>query len=237
VTALVAGKRIRRTGIKKLLIGLGIVSAAICVVILMVVAPGPALQGWGDGGEARLAYERSIEETAKPSEVSTSALPNEGLAERAPGEANRVREDLTKRDAWAALTPEAVSQEDGVEAQITMTEDELGTEERAIAEPELMQVMVSGAEMRAEATDEAPLLFAFPYGRTLQVASRGEGWVEVTDPKSGATGWMKAAYLAVPRYSALQQTEPAFEPPWRRRWLRRQRRGVSDFFDRAFGGH
>ena len=89
----------------------------------------------------------------------------------------------------------------------------------------------------SEATDEAPLLFAFPYGRTLQVASRGEGWVEVTDPKSGATGWMKAGYLAAPRYTALQQTEPAFEPPWRRRWLRRQRSGVSDFFQRAFGGH
>jgi hypothetical protein len=91
--------------------------------------------------------------------------------------------------------------------------------------------------MRSEATDEAPLLFAFPYGRTLQVASRGEGWVEVMDPKSGATGWMKAAYLAAPRYTALQQTEAAFEPPWRRRWMRRQRRGVSDFFERAFGGH
>ena len=232
MTALVAGKRIRRTGIKKLLIVLGIVSATICVVILMVVAPGPALQGWGDGGQARLAYERSIEETAKPSEVSTSALPSEGRAEPAPGGANGVREDLTKRDAWAAVSPE-----DGVEAQITVTEDELGTEQRAIAEPDLVQVMVSGAEMRSEATDEAPLLFAFPYGRTLQVASRGEGWVEVTDPKSGATGWMKAGYLAVPRYTALQQTEPAFEPPWRRRWLRRQRSGVSDFFQRAFGGH
>ncbi len=235
MTALAAGKRIRRTGIKKLLIVLGIVSATICVVILMVVAPGPALQGWGGGGETRLAYERSIEETAKPSDAP--ALPSEGLAERAPDEANGVQEDLTKRETWAALSPEAVSPEDRVEAQITVTEDEIGTEERAIAEPELVQVMVSGAEMRSEATDEAPLLFAFPYGRTLQVASRGEGWVEVTDPKSGATGWMKAGYLAVPRYTALQQTEPAFEPPWRRRWLRRQRSGVSDFFQRAFGGH
>ena len=237
MTALAAGKRIRRPAIKKLLIVLGIVSAAICVVVLMVVAPGPALQGWGGGGEGQLAYERSIEETAKPSEVSTAALPGEGLAGGASDEANGVQEDLTRPDAWAALSPEALSSEGGVEAQITVTEDEIGTEERAIAEPELVQVMVSGAEMRSEATDEAPLLFAFPYGRTLQVASRGEGWVEVTDPKSGATGWMKAAYLAAPRYTALQQTAPAFEPPWRRRWMRRQRRGVSDFFERAFGGH
>jgi hypothetical protein len=235
VTALTAGKRIRRTGIKKLLIVLGIVSAAICVVVLMVVAPGPALQGWGDGGEARLAYERSIEETAKPSEAPSPALPSEGLAGSAPDAANAVQEDLAKRDAWAAVSPEAISLEDGVEAQITVTEDGIGSEERAIAEPELVQVTISGAEMRSEATDEAPLLFAFPYGRTLQVVSRGEGWVEVTDPKSGATGWMKTAFLAVPRYSD-RQTEAAFEPRWRRGWLRRPRGGVSDFFERAFGG-
>lgn len=193
----------------------------------MVVAPGPVLQGWGDGGKARLAYERSIEEAAKPAEAPSPAWPSEGLAEDAA--------DLTKRDAWAAVSPEAVSPEDGVEGQITVTEDEVGGEERAIAEPELVQVMVSGAEMRSEATDEAPLLFAFPSGRTLQVVSRGEGWVEVTDPKSGATGWMKAAYLAVLRYSD-RQTEAAFEPRRRRGWLRRQRGGVSDFFERAFGG-
>ena len=53
-------------------------------------------------------------------------------------------------------------------------------------------VLVSGAGMRATATDDAPMLFAFPYGRNLRVVSHYGNWVEVTDPKSAATGWMKA---------------------------------------------
>lgn len=198
----------------------------------MIVSPGPALQGWREGASKQLAYERSIEEAVKSSEAAagreTAALPSQDVVESAPeGDA----EDLTKRDAWAAVSPEH-----GVDGQITVTEDEMGAEERTVAEPELVQVMVSGAEMRSEATDEAPLLFAFPYGRTLHVVSRGEdGWVEVTDPKSGATGWMKAAFLAVPRYTAPQRREAAYDSPWRRGWWRRQRGGVSDFFQ-AFGG-
>ena len=53
-------------------------------------------------------------------------------------------------------------------------------------------VLASGAGMRATAADEAPMLFAFPYGRNLRVVSHYQDWVEVTDPKSAATGWMKA---------------------------------------------
>ena len=54
-------------------------------------------------------------------------------------------------------------------------------------------MLVSGASMRATATDDAPMLFAFPYGRNLKVVSHYGDWVEVTDPKSAATGWMKNA--------------------------------------------
>ena len=43
------------------------------------------------------------------------------------------------------------------------------------------------------------MLFAFPYGRVLRVVSRYEGWVEVTDPQSAATGWMQAHLLAPAR--------------------------------------
>ncbi len=62
-----------------------------------------------------------------------------------------------------------------------------------------VQVLVSGAGMRSTPAEDAPALFAFPYGRTLRVVSRYQGWVEVTDPQSAATGWMKAEYLRRPQ--------------------------------------
>ena len=60
---------------------------------------------------------------------------------------------------------------------------------------EWVQVLVSGAGMHGTASHEAPMLFAFPSGRVLRVVSRYEGWVEVTDPQSAATGWMQAHLL------------------------------------------
>ncbi len=61
---------------------------------------------------------------------------------------------------------------------------------------EWVEVVISGAAMRATASEDAPMLFAFPYGRNLKVVSRYEGWVEVTDPQSAATGWMQAHVVA-----------------------------------------
>ena len=109
---------------------------------------------------------------------------------------------------------------------------------------EWVQVLVSGASMHATASEDAPALFAFPYGRTLRVVSRYEGWVEVTDPQSAATGWMKAQYLApvaAPRSpeetEAMYDDEYGDEPPRRRRgWLRRHGGGFGDMLNRALGG-
>jgi hypothetical protein len=106
---------------------------------------------------------------------------------------------------------------------------------------EWVQVLVSGAGMHSTASDDAPALFAFPYGRTLRVVSRYEGWVEVTDPQSAATGWMKGQYLApmaAPR--PPQEAEAMYEdeqPRWRRRWLRRHGGGLGDMIGRALGGY
>lgn len=101
------------------------------------------------------------------------------------------------------------------------------------------QVVLSGAEMRSAAADDAPLLFAFPYGRNLRVVSRQGEWAEVTDPQSSATGWMKLQNLAPagsphqgyqqPQYDAYYQ-----EPPQERRGLFRG--GFADMINRAFGG-
>lgn len=105
---------------------------------------------------------------------------------------------------------------------------------------EWVQVLVSGAGMHGTASEDAPALFAFPYGRTLRVVSRYEGWVEVTDPQSAATGWMKAQYLApAAPPGAPQQSDAWYEdqqPHRRPGWFRRNG-GFADMINRALGGH
>jgi hypothetical protein len=109
---------------------------------------------------------------------------------------------------------------------------------------EWVQVLVSGAGMHGAASEDAPALFAFPYGRTLRVVSRYEGWVEVTDPQSAATGWMKAQYLApVAAPGTPQQSDAWYEDqqPRRHGWFRRNGGGgvggLADMINRALGGH
>ncbi len=102
-----------------------------------------------------------------------------------------------------------------------------------------MIVLASGAGMRATATDEAPMLFAFPYGRNLRVVSHYQDWVEVTDPKSAATGWMKEAEVSpiAPPGSQPPQTEAYDEQPQGQGgWFRRRHGGFADMINRALGG-
>ncbi len=106
---------------------------------------------------------------------------------------------------------------------------------------EWVQVLVSGAGMHGTASEDAPMLFAFPYGRTLRVVSRYEGWVEVTDPRSAATGWMQAHFLApVAAPGTPQDAEAMYEeeeePRWRGRWWRRNGGAFTDMINRALGG-
>jgi hypothetical protein len=107
---------------------------------------------------------------------------------------------------------------------------------------EWVQVLVSGAGMQATPSDDAPALFAFPYGRTLRVVSRYQGWVEVTDPQSAATGWMKAQYLAPTSPPGMRQEHAAEQnydedmPRWKRRWLRRHGGSLGDLIGRAIEG-
>jgi len=102
-----------------------------------------------------------------------------------------------------------------------------------------VQVIVSGSPMRSTASEEAPMLFAFPYGRSLKVVSRAEGWVEVTDPKSAATGWMQAHALgpsAAPGQQPYGQTEAYYDEQPRERPGLFRRGGFGDMINRAFGG-
>jgi hypothetical protein len=108
---------------------------------------------------------------------------------------------------------------------------------------EWVEVVISGAAMRATASEDAPMLFAFPYGRNLKVVSRYEGWIEVTDPQSAATGWMQAHVVAPSGVNRrnLGQSEAYYdEEPRRGRragWLKRNGGGLGDMINRALGGN
>ncbi len=107
---------------------------------------------------------------------------------------------------------------------------------------EWVEVLISGAAMRSTASEDAPMLFAFPYGRNLKVVSRYEGWVEVTDPKSGATGWMQAGVVAPSRANRnpYGQNEAYYDDAPRRGrgggWFERNADEFSNMLNRAFGG-
>lgn len=101
-----------------------------------------------------------------------------------------------------------------------------------------VQVVGSGTGMRSTASIDAPILFAFPYGRQLKVVTRNDEWVEVTDPNSSAKGWMPAHALAPSAgpnagYDYSQQQAYEEQQPRRRGLFRRG--GFEDMINRAFG--
>ena len=101
--------------------------------------------------------------------------------------------------------------------------------------------LMSSASMHSNPNDEAAMLFAFPAGRTLRVVSQTEGWVEVTDPQSAATGWIRTDYVQGSYAPGQQQAyqEPVYEeePRQRRGWFRRNTGGLTDMIERAFSGY
>lgn len=100
-----------------------------------------------------------------------------------------------------------------------------------------VQVLVSGAGMYASASDDASMLFAFPYGRNLRVVSRYENWVEVADPQSAATGWMKAQYLApAAAPGPPAEVDSGYEDEQPRGWFHRRPGGLADVISRVLGG-
>jgi hypothetical protein len=105
---------------------------------------------------------------------------------------------------------------------------------------EWVQVMVSGTGMRSTASLDSPILFAFPFGRNLRVVSRDGEWVQVADPQSSATGWMKAEMLgpgAPPGQPGYGQQDAYYDQPVEERRPGLFRKGgFADMINRAFGG-
>jgi hypothetical protein len=115
-----------------------------------------------------------------------------------------------------------------------------GVAQSGAPQEEWVVVLVSGAGMRASASDDAPVLFAFPYGRNLKVVENNGDWVEVTDEKSSATGWMKRDEVSpiAPPGAGPPPTEAYQQPPQEEQggWFRRRRGGLADIIGRALGG-
>lgn len=109
--------------------------------------------------------------------------------------------------------------------------------EQAEPEPEWVEVAVSGARMQASADDDAPMLFAMPYGRRFRVLARDGDWVQVTDAQNKATGWTKVSEL-VPVGEAQPPAVPVYAPEddGPGEWLERQSHGVASVIGRVFGG-
>jgi SH3-like domain-containing protein len=54
---------------------------------------------------------------------------------------------------------------------------------------------VLAAKVHGEASVSSPTLRFYQPGTTLQVVSRQNGWVQITDPTSGERGWVFEQYL------------------------------------------
>jgi hypothetical protein len=175
---------------------------------------------WGTDGAEQWGDERRESRAYGPGEADPNALPGQADPYGAAGQADPY--GPPQADQWG-------------DQGATQWADE-NTEQ-------WVEVIISGAPMRATASEDAPMLFAFPYGRNLKVISRYEGWVEVTDPQSAATGWMQAHLLA-PSGANRQpygQNEAYYEGDSRRRgpggWFRRSADEFSNMLNRAFGGN
>ncbi len=126
--------------------------------------------------------------------------------------------------AQAALPPEALPQGAQPQGQYP------GQAPYGAAQEEWVRVIGSGTGMRNSASEDSPVLFAFPYGRSLKVLSRNGEWVEVSDPNSSAKGWMQAHALAPTAGPNTYVQQPYFEEP------REERQGpLRSFINGVFG--
>jgi hypothetical protein len=233
-----------------------ILGAIAYMAILSIGVPAPSTKHAQDKAERKLAYEQTIAEGANrplAPEEETSAdqswQATVQASEPAPAEVDEANDVTASLDQPETGTEDTEQQQPGTEQeQISMpAEQEASETDMSAAEttgslPEeqpqeqWVQIAISGASMYASAADDATVLFAFPSGRKLKVVARQEGWLQVTDPQSNTTGWMKAAYLAPVGPTYPQQQAQTYEYRERPNWFRRQREGMEGMINRALGG-
>jgi hypothetical protein len=101
----------------------------------------------------------------------------------------------TASDEPAPSMPQAASDE--TTGSISEPQGPMGSQ--ASARPQTIWVTVAGVATVHTAPDpNSPMLYAFPAGRQLVLLGQKDGWMAVQDPKSAATGWVKADELLAP---------------------------------------
>jgi Bacterial SH3 domain len=90
-----------------------------------------------------------------------------------------------------AMRPASTSRSASSEAKPTTAEPD-GTAYQPI---EWAKVVLA-AKVHGDASVSSPTLRFYPPGTPLQVVSRKNGWVQITDPTSGDWGWVFEQYLA-----------------------------------------
>ena len=224
------------------------------MAILSIVVPAPSATR--EEAKRKLAYEQTIAETTNRAgadtgesadqswqatvEASEPAAPEEGGDQTASLDQPESSTDSAEQPGTVeqpGTEEEQISMPVEQEARETETTSELDATGSLPEEPqeEWVQIAISGASMYSAAADDATVLFAFPSGRRLKVVAREEGWLQVTDPQSNTTGWMKSAYL-VPDAPAYTQEAQSYEYRQRPGWFRRQREGMEGMINRALGG-
>ena len=113
-----------------------------------------------------------------------------------------------------AVTPASTSRSASLEAKPTNTRPD-GTAYQPI---EWARVVLA-AKVHGDASVSSPTLRFYPPGTALQVVSRQNGWVQITDPASGERGWVFEQYLVPADGPTATQTamvttasKPAAEP-------------------------
>jgi hypothetical protein len=225
------------------------------MAILSIVVPAPSATR--EDAKRKLAYEQTIAETTNRAGAET------GESADQPWQATVEASEPAPQESELAPQDDAVDQTASLDQAESGTDsaEQPGTEEEEISMPveqearetemtsevestgalpeepqeEWVKIAISGASMYSAAADDATVLFAFPSGRRLKVVAREEGWMQVTDPQSNTTGWMKSAYLA-PDVPAYMQEAQSYEYRQRPGWFRRQREGMEGMINRALGG-
>jgi hypothetical protein len=113
-----------------------------------------------------------------------------------------------------AVTPASTSRSASLEAKPTTTRPD-GTAYQPI---EWARVVLA-AKVHGDASVSSPTLRFYQPGTALQVVSRQNGWVQITDPASGERGWVFEQYLVPADGPTATQTamvttasKPAAEP-------------------------
>jgi len=110
----------------------------------------------------------------------------------------------------AALSPQPIPSQDserkpGADQELAASEDKAPAFESYGAEQERVErtqervertKVVLAAEMHSEGSVSAPTIRYYRPGTELKVVSRGDGWIQVSDPVTQERGWIFEKYLS-----------------------------------------